>query len=438
MKRASPHNFTFIILALLIAICPNFGYAADMSSLTITVTPPLFQVSQPAGTSWRSQLRLVNSNNYDIAITVVPQDFHPNGETGNAVLEEGPRGLPDDSRRMSGWVEVPSGVITIARGATAEIPFTINVPLNADPGGHYGGLLVSTRPGDTGGGSGAGISSGISSLIFLRVPGDVIEKGSIRDFYTEHSVIETPSASFVMRFENEGNVHIVPQGQIVITNMWGKVRGKVSINESSTFGNVLPKSTRKFEFKWSELDPSPLEVGRYKAVATITYGTDGRQSVERTVFFWIVPWKPVASILGSLLLFVLFISWSIRRYINKALGMERTRLGMDEEEFDSHRKGEAPEKKVKQSPPLTFTVLKQPLRDTSTALSRGGNIASPTGVQEKVQKNGTSTLSNKLRLYRPVIIFGLVLISGISLISWYFVEVFQDERAYRIEQIRPK
>jgi hypothetical protein len=425
----------FILISLLAMVLPFGVIAADESSLTITVTPPLFQVSQPAGTDWRSQLRLVNSNNYDISVTVTAQDFHPDGETGNAVFEEGEKGTPTDSRRMSGWIEVPPGLLTIKRGSTAEIPFTIHVPPNADPGGHYGGLLVSTRPGDTGAGSGAGISSGITSLIFLRVPGDVVEKGSIRDFYTENSVIESPDARFVLRFENEGNVHIVPQGEIVITNMWGKVRGKVSINESSTFGNVLPESTRKFEFNWKELDPSPLEVGRYKAIATIVYGVEGRQTVERTVFFWIVPWKPVASILGSLFFFIWFISWSLRRYIKKALMMERVRLGMTEQEFVAYRGG--PKQEKPQQPTLTFSALKQPLRAASLNLSQDRMTSSPSVSTQKRKKLKPGVVA-KLRAYRPLIIFVLVLATGISLISWYFVEVFQDERAYHVEQIRPR
>jgi hypothetical protein len=262
-----------------------------------------------------------------------------------------------------------------------------------------------------------------------------VEKGSIRDFYTENSVIESPDARFVLRFENEGNVHIVPQGEIVITNMWGKVRGKVSINESSTFGNVLPESTRKFEFNWKELDPSPLEVGRYKAIATIVYGVEGRQTVERTVFFWIVPWKPVASILGSLFFFIWFISWSLRRYIKKALMMERVRLGMTEQEFVAYRGG--PKQEKPQQPTLTFSALKQPLRAASLNLSQDRMTSSPSVSTQKRKKLKPGVVA-KLRAYRPLIIFVLVLATGISLISWYFVEVFQDERAYHVEQIRPR
>lgn len=430
----------WIALFCLFFAMPALSFAADGQSLTMTVTPPLFQVTQVAGSDWKSQLRVVNTNNYDIVVTVVPKDFHPNGETGNAVLEETPRAEPTDSHRMSGWIEVPESELVISRGATVEIPFTIHVPPNADPGGHYGALLVSTNPGTAKGGSGSSISTGITSLIFMRIPGDVVEKGSIRDFYTEDSIIETPFAHFILRFENEGNVHLIPQGQIVITNMWGKERGKVLINESSTFGNVLPRSTRKFEFAWNEVDPSPLEVGRYKAVATIVYGVDGRSSVERTIYFWIVPWKPVAGILGTLLFFIWFISWSLRRYIRKALEMERIYLGMSEEEFALHRAGkpiaEAVQKPLKST--NTIAMLKRPLAAEPVTLGQKRSPAQAQPMQKTEPQKPTPKFTPWLRRYRPVIVFAAVVLTGVSLIGWYFVEVFRDERAYHIEQIRPK
>ncbi len=415
------------VLAIVSFVSPGSALA-DRSTLTITVTPPLYQITQTAGTEWRSQLRVVNSNDYDITVTVSPKDFHPDGETGNAVFEDGPRRDASDPEKMSGWISVPSESITLARGVTAEIPFSIRVPENADPGGHYGAIMVSTKPGELGNSSGAGVSSAVTSLIFLRVPGDVHEKGSIRDFYTEDSVIERPEARFVVRFENEGNVHLVPQGEIVISNMWGKVRGKVSINESSTFGNVLPGSTRKFEFLWKEIDASPLEVGRYRAVATIVYGTDERSTVERTVFFWIVPWKPVSAILITIFLFVWSIAFMLRRYVRRALDMERERLGMSREEFASHRSG-APggEKRT-----ATLKVLSRPL-EFEPPRQNSGREDSPSRRGATTKKTHRS-----LRRYRPLISFFTVVAIGIGLISWYFVEVFQEERAYHVEQIRPK
>lgn len=315
------------LCAAAVFLTPTLLFAEETGSLSMTLTPPLFQVTQAPGGSWSSVLRVVNTNDFDLAVTATVQDFHPDGETGNAVFSTGQPAAPGDTHLMSGWITVPSGKIMIKRGTTGEIPFTISVPSDADPGGHYAAILVATDQGSKFSGSGAGISSAISSLFFMRVPGEVIEEGAIRDFYAEQTISQSTDGRFVLRFENDGNVHLVPEGSIIITNMWGKERGRIEINRVNTFGNVLPKSTRKFEFDWHG-ESNLFEFGRYKALATLVYGESGRQSVSRVAYFWVIPWKQVLPIFGGLLFFVWVVTWSIRRYIRKALLLERERLGI--------------------------------------------------------------------------------------------------------------
>ena len=290
-------------------------------------------------------------------------------------------------------------------------------------------------------GEGSSVSSAIGSLIFLRVPGEVVEKGAIRDFYAEDSIAQTTDQSFVLRFENQGNVHLVPQGTIEITNMWGKVRGKVNINQSSTFGNVLPNSTRKFEFKWHG-DANILEIGRYKAEATLVYGTDAKQTVIRDVYFWIVPWKPVTSIIGGFLLFLWFISWSIRRYIRKALELERQWIlettGKVQTQGEPAR---VKETLPPRAPEISFATLSRPLLLPEVNFRGNQKQKVETKVQNQKttkEENDRSLLYTWVRHNRYVILFVLILVCGFSIIGWYFVEVFQDERAYQIEQVRQK
>ena len=443
---------TLLIFAVLFATgLPSLSFAAGTDSLAITLTPPLFQITQSPGTDWKSLLRVVNSNSYDITVNVKVQDFHPNGETGNPEFEELTKGTPEDAHRMSGWIEIPEGNITITHSTTAEIPFTVHVPLGADPGGHYAAIIVGTVASKTEG-SGSGVSSAIGSLMFMRVPGEVVEKGEIRDFYAAHEVVQSTDAKFVLRFENQGNVHLIPQGNIEITNMWGKVRGKMDINQSNTFGNVLPKSTRKFEFTWQG-DASPFEVGRYKAVATLVYGLDGRQTVYRTVYFWIIPWKPVAMILGGLIFFLWFISWSVRRYIRNALQLERE--WMEAHDLKQPVASEKPTSALGSASVMTFETLRRPLTLTAVDMR-----ASQRGKQEVIETVATSVAGMKsvkgqlpsqkkavkkssptmkwLSYNRSVVFFLLILAVGFSLVGWYFVEVFQNERAYHVEQVRPK
>jgi hypothetical protein len=423
-------NIVIRLLVLVFVCIPYSGiaYAAGADSLSLTITPPLFQITQSPGTDWNSMLRIVNANPYDLVVSAFATDFHPDGETGNAVLEETPPADSSDTHRMSGWIILPEGTITILRGKTADIPFTIRVPINADPGGHYAAILVGTSPGDKQGGSGTSVSSKVTSLIFFRVPGEVTEEGDIRDFFAIERMVATPDASFSLRFENKGNVHLLPQGEIVITNMWGKERGKIVINEQTTFGNVLPHSTRKFAFDWHG-ESNPFEVGRYSAVATLVYGDEGRKTVYRTTYFWVVPWKPVLGIIGGLTAFFWFMSWSVRRYIRKALALESARLGITHTPLSS----DIPTLSVKTAlPAVTLEVLRRPLREATVSLPTAGKHHEITSKEKRMQY---ALYIEWLKRYRAFVLFVFVFIAGLSLIGWYFVEVFQDERAYQVKEV---
>lgn len=423
------------VLRIFFVLCPlsfvffSTAYAADADSLSLTITPPLFQITQSPGTDWNSMLRIVNVNPYDLVISASATDFHPDGETGNAVLEETPPADPTDTHRMSGWIILPQGMITIPRGKTADIPFTIRVPINADPGGHYAAILVGTAPGDKQGGSGTSISSKVTSLIFFRVPGAVIEEGDIRDFFATERMVASPDASFSLRFENKGNVHLVPQGEIVITNMWGKERGKIVINERTTFGNVLPNSTRKFAFDWHG-ESNPFEVGRYSAVATLVYGDEGRKTVYRTTYFWVVPWKPVLGIIGGLISFFWFMSWSVRRYIRKALALESARLGINP--VSSVSNVATPTTKAV-LPTVTLEVLRRPIREATVSLPASRMHPD---IASKAKRGQYTSYIEWMKRYRAFVLFIFIFIVGFSLIGWYFVEVFQSERAYQVKEVK--
>jgi hypothetical protein len=379
-------------------------------------------------------LRVVNANPYDIVISATVTDFHPDGETGNAVLEHVPPGSAVDTHRMSGWIDITKGEITIARGKTAEVPFTIRVPLDADPGGHYAAILVATSPVGQVSGTGTSVSSAITSLFFMRVPGDVIEEGAIRDFYATESFMQRAAGSFVIRFENKGNVHLVPQGEIVITNMWGKERGKILINEQNTFGNVLPRSTRKFAFNWSG-ESNIFEFGRYKALATLAYGEDGRKTTFRATYFWVIPIVPVLSVLGSLIAFFWFVSWSLRRYIRRAILLERARLGITDD-LPLPKSTTKPQAHTPNMPQVTLEVLSRPL----VLGMRDLKPQAQSIPQQKQQKTGSSTslYIEWVKQYRAFFLFLLIFLIGSVLIGWYFVEVFQSERAYQVKELKDK
>ncbi len=310
---------------VLIAWCGVFGAVYAQESVTLSVSPTLIDISAEPGQAWQSKLRVVNVNNFDLTVYVEVVNFAPKGEGGDGTF------LPLDSSTQDGsslaeWISINREPIVIPREQTGEIPFTVMVPKDASPGGHFAAVLVGTKPPVADSGQ-ARLQTAqmVTSLFFARVAGDVVESGAIREFTTDNTVMNNPEVGFTLRFENKGNVHLRPQGEIKIYNMWGEERGIVPINQYSSFGNVLPESIRKYDFTWKG-EWSLSEMGRYSAVATLGFGADEKQFASSKVYFWVIPFKLVFGILLGLVIFIVIITWLVRLYVRHMLSMAGIRL----------------------------------------------------------------------------------------------------------------
>ena len=301
--------------------------SAQTESVSLSVSPTIIEMSATPGQVWESNLRIINSNPFELTVYAEVVDFRPLGEEGNSQFI--PPDLGDEVKTtLAEWIVVPETALVIGAEQTLQIPLRIELPEEATPGGHYAAVLVGTRPTDgRGDESKVEISQVVSSLLFLRAAGDIIEDGDIRSFRALKSLVETPKVDFELRFENRGNVHIRPEGEITIYNMWGQERGVIPINRKTLFGNILADSIRSFTFTW-EGEWSPVDIGRYRAEATLVYGEEGRQTAWSETSFWLLPWRGLLGIILVLSIIIVLITWFVRLYIRRMLtlaGVERER-----------------------------------------------------------------------------------------------------------------
>ncbi len=292
-------------------------HAQTVRGQSLSVTPTLFQMSAVPQQSWRSGVKVINNNQNELTVYAQVVNFAPSGETGEGkflpIFEESTEGTT-----LAEWITVSGEPVTIKAEQSYTIPFTVEVPENAAPGGHFAAILIGTKPPQTAGAVRVATSQVVTSLFFVRIAGDVTENGVIREFRTQRSFVSTPQADFEVRFENKGNVHLQPQGEILITNMWGKERGVVPINHQTHFGNVLPASIRKFEFSWKG-EQSFSDIGRYKAVLTLAYGDENRMFQTSTLYFYVIPVRATIVVLSVLFTLVLLVRWAIGAYVRRML-----------------------------------------------------------------------------------------------------------------------
>lgn len=407
-------KFSTFLLAVLLLTFPVGSFAAGLS---LSVTPTLFEMSAQPFQVWDSSVKVINNNKIPLTIYANVVNFEPQGEAGHGkfmpVFENFTEG-----KTLAEWITVPQEPIVIPAESSVAVELSIRVPEDAAPGGHYAAIMIGTKPTNDDKPFQISTSQIVTSLFFVRIEGDVVENGVVRTFTVNDSFVTIPEVDFDVRFENKGNVHLQPQGEIVITNMWGKERGVVPINHQTHFGNVLPESIRTFEFTWKG-EQSFTDIGRYKAELTLAYGQDERKFVTRSTYFWVVPVKQVVTVLGALVGIVLFMSWMIRAYVQRMLSM----AGVQTYVPPSQRQGRVIKKgdvliteKVSVKAPLEAGV-----RDLQSRLS-----------QTKAFVDTLKMLLRFVQQYKVFFVSAVVLLLVLYLIWYFFTQVMTDQRDYEV------
>ncbi len=404
------YSIHFLIVCFLALLFINVKTTTAQTGLTLSVTPTLFEMSAEPGQSWKSSLRVINSNAFDITVHATAHNFVPKGDVGHGELI--PISDNDEGLTLAEWINIDKEPILIPQNQSVSIPISVSLPESASPGGHYAAILISTQPPSNQEGSAMVTTQAVTSLFFVRVAGDVVESGLIRSFRSTQRLVQRPVVNFELRFENRGNVHIQPQGDIVITNMWGKERGIIPINRRSHFGNVLPDTIRAFNFGWEGVF-SLTDIGRYKAEVSLVYGQDQRQFATATSHFWVLPVKGILVTLGVFFLIVLLIVLSIRKYVKHMLN----KAGFDPNNTSG--------KIVKRSKMPKSDLL---LTNTDKPQTQGSVLK--TDLWGKIK--GCKFISFQFIYKSRYILLTLVILINVLFLVYFFTNVMKETEMYKV------
>jgi len=303
-RRLVLYFFTtgLIFLSLFFLVDKNQASAQD--SVGLGLSPPTFELSANPGDLLRNTIRVENLTDRPMIIVVEKRNFTAMGEEGSVDLTENTTPFS-----LASWITVDPVEVEIGPKGRSVFNFTINVPLNAEPGGHFGSIIFKVGNKEKVVGSGATLSQELGSLILLRIAGKTDEEGQFASFKAIKKIFEYGPVDFELRVKNEGNVHLKPTGTIVISNLWGKQVAKIEVTPK----NVLPGAIRKLSATWER----KLLLGKYRAIASLTYGTKGQILVSSTTF-WGFPYKIIGLILLGLIILA-FLLYKARKRIRLAL-----------------------------------------------------------------------------------------------------------------------
>lgn len=338
------------IIYPLILLCLSLAGTAALplglsAAEEITVDPARIPLLVEPGDSFEESIKVTNNADTPKKFYAYLRDFAAEGEEGRARLI-----VPgtESGSFLSTWIKSSSEGMDFAPGESKEFKFSITVPKEAGPGGYYGAIVFGTKAPEVRQeavekGAAIGISQQAGSLILLQIAGQADERAQIRDFVTDKRAYNTPfSVAFATRVENQGNVHIRPQGTIEISNLLGKTVATLKINDKAA--NILPKSIRRFDNTWA----GNFGFGRYKAVLALSYGTSaadrgaGMQSLTSIRYFWILPAKLLIFAGISLLLLIAIIFVLLKFYKNRAIKEAMKGMGVGKEVYVKKTAGGSP------------------------------------------------------------------------------------------------
>ncbi len=322
--------------------------AKEISS-TFTITPPLVKINMEPGEEFASGIKVINNNDRELTVYARKANFRSigGGRVEFVNEEEGSEGYT-----LKEWLMLPQKSFTIAPFKTKNIPYLIKTPKDASPGGHYAGILIGTSPPEAKSkGASIGVSQVLSSLLLVNIEGDIVEKGYIRQFTPNKSVINGDKVEFDVNFENVGNVHLKPVGEVRIYNVFGKEKGMIPMNYKTGFsGNVLPDSQREWRLSW-QADDEFIIANRYKAVLTLGFGEKGKQADHREAFFWLINIKMLLIIVGSVIGFFLILFLFIKMYVSQSVKSVQKQI-------ESQRGRQSPQKR--RAAPVDLKKKKKP------------------------------------------------------------------------------
>lgn len=388
-------------------------WALAQQSVVLSVSPTKFDISANPSQTWTSSVRVINANPFPLTVYAEPVNFTSAGDSGVGSLMPILEPISDGST-LAEWIDVNKQSITIPAEQTVSIPFTVTVPESAAPGGHYAAILIGTQPvNGTADQPQVQTAQVVTSLLFLRVAGEIDERAAIRSFTTERQIYEQADITLQLRLENKGNVHLQPQGDIEIYNMWGQPRGVIPVNRNSQFGDVLPSNgggdnTRTYRFQWTA-DWSLADMGRHRASVTLAYGEQVRQFVDATTYFWIIPWRVLLLVFLTIGLFLVLTVWAIKLYIRRMLQL----AGI--------------------TPEIQQVAPRQARRHVSVmAPIETGILDLRTGLQNG-HGSPLQNIYHWLLKYKLFFIITLALLALSCLFFWYLFLIIQNEHDYTVQ-----
>jgi len=205
----------------------------------ITLSPAISRPDLKTGQTADGDLTIINDGTTRYTFLLYARPFSVKGESYDPNYTE-----VNDRTEAYQWVEFEKNKLELGPNERVQVNYTVKVPEQAAPGGHYAVLFAETQPPNDG--SSVARKKRVGSLLYMTVDGQIDEEGNLESWDIETLQRTKPLVGSV-RIKNTGNVHFLSTTHVTFYNIFGKKR-----YDRSQETLVLPGTIRRVPIEWSD------------------------------------------------------------------------------------------------------------------------------------------------------------------------------------------
>lgn len=230
-----------IALTLMVGLfSPALAGAQTNDNESITLAPVSSKYKADAGKTITDKLTIVNDGKTAYDFIVYSRPYSVTNEKYEPNFTDTPANAD-----AYGWVRFAKTKFHLEAGATVEVPYTVSIPKDAAPGGHYGVIFAETQPaGEQTGANSVVRKKRVGSILYATVNGEYITSGEVVSTTIPFWQLQPPlhAESLV---KNTGNSDFTNDIVYTVKDVFGNVKYK----EAKQY-TVLPQTTRNISFDW--------------------------------------------------------------------------------------------------------------------------------------------------------------------------------------------
>jgi hypothetical protein len=272
-----------LLVVLAIATSGSMANAAHAASGGLTISPTSTDASIAPGASYKGEMLVINQGELDIKYNVYATPYSVSGEEYKPFFTP-VKGAVDITK----WFTFGSKGSALKIGNQDTIPFTISVPKATGAGSYYATVFAETEDKGT---AGVITRKRVGMVVYLRVTGDAVEKGSIASW--DVPWLQEAPFSATLKMANEGSVHFRTKVKVRISDLFGGTKFTYERDPE-----IIPQKVRKIPIAWDK----GATFGFFKVDGEVNYLDKTEKLPTRIVFIASTPMRLLT--VGMLLTFI--------------------------------------------------------------------------------------------------------------------------------------